>query len=67
MKKGSLNVAGAYYEAKRVVTAKIVMRQARGNVKVQNGAQSSAEKLLVKSRRADELMKRMKQLVEAGQ
>ncbi len=63
---GSPNVAKDYDEAKRGVTAKIVMRQTRGNVKVQNGATSSTEKLLASSRRADELMKRTKALVEAS-
>lgn len=63
---GGLSVAKDYAEAKRGVTAKIVMRQTRGNVKVQNGATSLPEKLLAKSRRADELMKRTKELVEAS-
>lgn len=60
------NLANDYDKAKRGVTAKIVMRQTRGNVKVQNGASSSREKLLASSRRADELMARTKRLVEAN-
>ena len=61
------SIAEGYTQAKRNVTAKIIMRQTRGNVNVQNGAFSSEEKLLATSRHADELMKRTKLLVEAYQ
>lgn len=58
--------AASYYEAKRDVTTKIVKRLSRGNVKAQNGSSSSKEKLLAKSRDADERMRDTKRLVEAS-
>jgi len=55
--------AKGYYEAKRSVTDRIIRKLSRGNVKAQNGEYMSRKKLDVKSKAADEDMRRTKELV----
>jgi hypothetical protein len=60
------NIVSSYLGAKKAVTAKIVTRQTRGNVNIQNGGGTSREKLLADSRLADQKMQDIKKLVEAA-
>lgn len=58
-------IAELYADAKRQVTARVVMRLARGNVSAQNGKSTSFEKFQDKSRQADESIEVVRKAVEA--
>lgn len=49
-----------YERAKQMETQRIVRRQSRGNVNVQNGWYMTRDELLVKSRKADAAMGRLR-------
>jgi hypothetical protein len=65
-KRWNAHTHAEYYEAQRRVTCRIVERLTRGNVNAQNGNGASREKWLVRSRDADDCMKRLNEWVQAG-
>lgn len=52
-----------YEEEKRNVTRRIVMRQSRGNVRIQNGGSDLFKNFRAKSVKADQILKNLLKLV----